>query len=93
MLNFWRGGVLENRELDAYWPVGLRGTQDRGYTFPDGMADEAKNTAYREAIDEQVKMTKGLLPAGKTPLFHFTLYTEMLPQYQSGKLDVPPEVI
>ena len=26
------------------------------------------------------------------PLFHFTLYTEMLPQYLSGRLDVPPEV-
>jgi len=92
MLNFWRGGVLENRDLDAFWPVGLRGTQDRAYTFPDGMSDDEKNKAYREAIDEQVKLTKSLLPPGKTPLFHFTLYTEMLPQYQSGKLDVPPEV-
>jgi hypothetical protein len=35
-MNFWRGGVLENRDLDVYWPVGLRGTQDRSYTFPDG---------------------------------------------------------
>jgi hypothetical protein len=92
MLNFWRGGVLENRDVDAIWPVGLRGTQDRAYTFPDGITDDEKNKAYREAIDEQVKMTKSLLPPGKTPLFHFTLYTEMLPQYLSGKLDVPPEV-
>jgi hypothetical protein len=92
MLNFWRGGVMENRDLDAIWPVGLRGTQDRAYTFPDGITDEEKNKAYREAIDEQVKLTRELLPAGKTPLFHFTLYTEMLPQYLSGKLDVPPEV-
>src|SRR5262245_33906054 len=75
LLNFWRGGVLENRELDAYWPVGLRGTQDRSYTFPAGMSDDEKNKAYREAIDEQVKLTKSLLPQGKTPLFHFTLYT------------------
>jgi hypothetical protein len=92
MLNFWRGGVLENRDLEAIWPVGLRGTQDRGYTFPDGMTDDEKNKVYREVIDEQVKLTKSLLPPGKTPLFHFTLYTEMLPQYLSGKLDVPPEV-
>ncbi len=92
MLNFWRGGVLENRELDAIWPVGLRGTQDRAYTFPDGISDDEKNKAYREAIDEQVSLTRKLLPPGKTPLFHFTLYTEMLPQYLSGKLDVPPEV-
>jgi hypothetical protein len=92
MLNFWRGGVLENRDVDSIWPVGLRGTQDRSYTFPEGMSDEEKNKAYREAIEEQVKMTKQILPAGKTPLFHFTLYTEMLPQYLTGKLEVPPEV-
>jgi hypothetical protein len=92
LLNFWRGGVLENRDLDVYWPVGLRGTQDRSYTFPDGTSDEVKNKAYREAIDAQVDMVKRLLPKGKTPLFHFTLYTEMLPQYLTGKLDVPPEV-
>jgi hypothetical protein len=92
LLNFWRGGVLENRDVDSIWPVGLRGTQDRSYTFPDGISDDEKNKAYREAIEEQVKMTRELLPAGKTPLFHFTLYTEMLPQYLSGKLEVPPEV-
>jgi hypothetical protein len=92
LLNFWRGGVLENRDLDVYWPVGLRGTQDRSYTFPDGMPDAEKNKAYREAIDAQVAMTKSLLPPGKTPLFHFTLYTEMLPQYQTGTLYVPPDV-
>jgi hypothetical protein len=92
LLNFWRGGVLENRDVDAIWPVGLRGTQDRSYTFPDGMSEDEKNKAYREAIEAQVAMTKSLLPADKTPLFHFTLYTEMLPQYLSGKLEVPPEV-
>jgi hypothetical protein len=92
MLNFWKGGVLENRDIDAIWPVGLRGTQDRGYTFPDGMSEDEKNKAYRDVIDEQVRMTKSLLPPDRTPLFHFTLYTEMLPQYLSGKLDVPPEV-
>jgi hypothetical protein len=41
----------------------------------------------------RVRVAKDLLPPGKTPLFHFTLYTEMLPQYLSGKLDVPPEVM
>ena len=92
LLNFWRGGVLENRALDVYWPVGLRGTQDRSYTFPDGTSDDVKNKAYREAIDAQVGMVKGLLPKDKTPLFHFTLYTEMLPQYLSGRLDVPSDV-
>jgi hypothetical protein len=92
LLNFWRGGVMENRDLDVYWPVGLRGTQDRSYTFPDGTSDDVKNKAYREAIDAQVEMVKRLLPKDKTPLFHFTLYTEMLPQYLTGRLDVPSDV-
>ena len=92
LLNFWRGGVLENRDLDVYWPVGLRGTQDRSYTFPEGTSDEVKNKAYRDAIDAQVDMVRRLLPKGKTPLFHFTLYTEMLPPYLTGKLDVPSDV-
>jgi hypothetical protein len=92
LLNYWRGGVLENRQLDVYWPVGLRGTQDRSYTFPEGTSEAVKNKAYRDAIDAQVAMVKQLLPPGKTPLFHFTLYTEMLPQYQSGQLDVPRDV-
>jgi hypothetical protein len=26
MLTFWRGGVTENKDLDAIWPVGMRGT-------------------------------------------------------------------
>jgi hypothetical protein len=92
MLNFWRGGVVENRNVNSIWPVGLRGTQDRSYTFPDGMSDDDKNKAYTEAINEQVKIVKSLLPPDKTPLFHFTLYTEMLPTYLSGKLDVPSDV-
>jgi hypothetical protein len=38
-------------------------------------------------------MTKEMLPADKTPVFHWTLYTEMLPKYQSNALEVPEDVI
>ena len=93
MIAFWRGGVLENRGLDCIWPVGLRGTQDAGYSFPPGTSLDAKLKAYRDAIDAQIALTRGLLPAGKTPLFHFTLYTEMLDLYRQGRLNVPSDVI
>jgi len=82
MLKFWRGGVMENRDLDVIWPVGMRGTQDRPFEFPPGTTDDDKARTFRKVINEQVKMVRELLPKDKTPLFHFTMYSEMLPQYQ-----------
>ena len=40
-------------------------------------------------------MTRKLLPAGKAPLFHFTMYTEMLDQYRRNPdtFDLPEDVI
>jgi hypothetical protein len=94
MLKFWRDGVLENRDLDAIWPVGMRGTSDRPFTFPAGTTDEQKAATFREVIADQVKMTKDLLPKDKTPLFHFTMYSEMLPEYQKNPaaFDLPADV-
>ncbi len=56
MLTFWRGGVQENKDLDAIWPVGMRGTPDRPFTFPPGTTDDQKANTFREVIGEQVKM-------------------------------------
>jgi hypothetical protein len=95
MLTFWRGGVLENRDLDVIWPVGMRGTQDRPFTFPEGTTDEQKAATFRDVIARQVAMVRELLPKDKTPLFHFTMYSEMLPQYQRDPtaFDLPSDVI
>ncbi len=93
LLNFWRGGVLENRSLDCIWPVGMRGTADTSYRFPAGMSAEERGKVFREVIDAQVKMTNELLPSDKTPIFHFTLYGEMLRNYQQGNFDFPADVI
>ena len=95
MLQFWRGGVMENRDLDVIWPVGMRGTEDRPFTFPRGATDDDKAKTFREVISEQVKMVRDLLPKDKTPIFHFTMYSEMLPQYQRNPaaFDLPPDVI
>ena len=95
MLKFWRGGVEENKALDVIWPVGMRGTQDRPFTFPPGTTDDQKAATFREVIAEQVKMTRELAPKDKPPIFHFTMYNEMLPQYQRNPaaFDLPSDVI
>ena len=95
LLKFWRGGVEENGDLDVIWPVGMRGTEDRPFTFPAGTTDDDKARTFREVINEQVKMVKEMLPKGKTPLFHFTMYSEMLPQYQRNPaaFDLPADVM
>jgi hypothetical protein len=95
MIKFWRGGVMENRDLDVIWPVGMRGTQDRPFIFPPEITEDQKASTFRDVIKEQVKMVHELLPSGKTPLFHFTMYAEMLPQYQRNPaaFDLPSDVI
>lgn len=95
MLKFWQGGVTENKDLDVIWPVGMRGTEDRPFTFPANFTDDQKAATFREVIRDQVKMVKEALPKGKTPLFHFTMYSEMLPQYQRNPaaFDLPDDVM
>jgi hypothetical protein len=95
MLKFWRGGVLENKELDVIWPVGMRGTEDRPFTFPQGTTPEKRAETFREVIREQVAMTKEIVPKDKPPLFHFTMYNEMLPAYQANPaaFDLPEDVM
>jgi hypothetical protein len=92
MLSFWRGGLTENKDLDVIWPVGMRGTTDRPFVFPQGYTLEQRAATFREVIAEQVKMVRGV---AKTPLFHFTMYSEMLPQYQRdpAAFDLPDDVM
>ena len=33
---------MENKDLDVIWPVGMRGTEDRPFTFPPGTTDEQR---------------------------------------------------
>jgi hypothetical protein len=93
LLNYWRGGVDENKDIHCIWPVGLRGTDDYGYKFPKEMSEDDKAQVFKDAIESQIKLVKDALPPGEEPLFHFTLYTEMLDRYRTGKLQVPPNVI
>ena len=95
MLKFWRGGLMENKDLDVIWPVGMRGTSDRPFTFPPGITEDQRAATFREVIGEQVKMVREVLSKDKPPLFHFTMYSEMLPAYQRNPVafDLPEDVI
>ncbi|MFK7863815.1 MAG: glycosyl hydrolase 115 family protein [Pseudohongiellaceae bacterium] len=93
ILKYWEAGLEENKELDVIWPVGLRGTADTAYQFPEGTTQAEKNKVFTDAIQDQVDLAKSIAPGDKEPVFHFTLYGEMLRNYQSGSFDFPEEVI
>jgi hypothetical protein len=90
---YWQAGVEENKDLDVIWPVGLRGTADTAYRFPKGTTQDEKNRVFVSAIRDQVALTKRLVKADSAPVFHFTLYGEMLTDYQTGEFDFPEDVI
>ena len=59
MLRYWRGGVEENKDLDCIWPVGMRGTDDTGYTFPKDMPEAEQSTHLQGGHRaSRCKMTK-----------------------------------
>lgn len=95
MIRYWRGGVEENGGLDAIWPVGLRGTDDHAYEFPKGTTEQEQARVFKEAIDLQVKTVKEVAKKDEPPVFHFTLYTEMLEKYRKHPeaFNVPDDVI
>jgi hypothetical protein len=94
MLKFWRGGLEENKALDCIWPVGMRGTSDRPFTFPPNTTEDQRAATFREVINDQVKMAHEVVK-DRTPLFHFTMYSEMLPAYQRNPaaFDLPEDVM
>jgi glycosyl hydrolase family 115 (putative glucuronidase) len=95
LLTYWRGGVEENHDLDVIWPVGLRNTSDRAYSWPDGTTDADKARVFREVIGLQTGMVRAALPPGRTPIFHFTMYSEMLDLYarDPAAFGLPDDVI
>lgn len=93
MIKFWRGGVEENKSVNCIWPIGMRGMDDYGYKFPAGWTEDRKIGSFNQAFQIQVDLVKQLLPADQERLYHFTMYTEMLPLSLTGKLKVPQGVI
>ena len=93
MINFWKGGVLENRELDCIWPVALRGTSDSAYPLPPNATPVEKNKLFEAVLKTQVDLVKESLSPEKSAIFHFTMYHEMLDCVRGNKLQIPGEVI
>jgi hypothetical protein len=95
MIRYWRGGVEENKDINCIWPVGLRGTDDHAYEFPKGTPENKQAKVFKEAIDVQVKTVKEVSTNSEPPIFHFTLYTEMLEKYRKypDDFNVPENVI
>lgn len=93
LLKFWKAGAEENKNLDAIYPVGLRNTEDASYSWPPNISLAEKSQIYATAIKQQTDIVRSVLPAGKIPLFHLTLYGEMLDAYRQGNFDVPSDVI
>lgn len=93
LIRYWQGGLDENKNLHAIYPIGMRGTEDYSYRFPKEWTADQKIAAYNEALRTQADMVHHSLPKDREPLMHFTMYTEMLPFYQTGKLKVPSEAI
>jgi hypothetical protein len=91
LIRYWQAGVDENKSLHAIYPIGMRGTEDYGYPFPRDWTDDQRIAVYNEALRTQADLIKKSLPRGGEALMHFTMYTEMLPYYQTGKLKVPTE--
>lgn len=87
MLKYWQGGVTENGGLNCIWPVGLRGTDDIGYSFPKDMPEAEQNKIFQDVIDAQRNLVKSSrAPERGAPVFHFTLYGEMLDKFLAGNI-------
>lgn len=95
MVDYWRGGVWENKELDCVWPVGLRGLGDRAYPFPENATQKEQDKVFTDVISTQVDTVNEMLSCNKPPVYTFTLYREMFEKYNSGResFNVPEDVI
>src|SRR5690606_28579416 len=85
MVTFWRGGVEENKNLDCIWPVGLRGTNDYPYRFPENATPQQQTRVFNQVIETQVQTVKEVLGEGAKPLYTFTLWDEMIAKYEQQK--------
>jgi hypothetical protein len=60
--------VTENKEVDVIWPVGMRGADDRPFTFPQGATDDQKAGVFREVIGDHILAEEeGFEPPSELP--------------------------
>lgn len=95
MINYWKAGVWENKDLDCIWPVGLRGLGDREYPFPADATREDQDKVFSSVINAQVEALNKMLPCDQPKVSTFTLFREMLDKYDSDRESfyIPDDVI
>jgi hypothetical protein len=92
MIAYWREGVKKWGNYDHLWSIGLRNKDD----FPMEGAKTPEDTAraVSEAIAAQRQILSEVLrkPADQIPQL-FTPYKEITAAYNTGKIDLPKDVI
>jgi hypothetical protein len=92
MIEYWREGVRKWGKYDHLWSIGLRNKDD----FPMEGAKTPEDTA--RAVSEAIAAQRQILseelhkPANQIPQL-FTPYKEITAAYNTGKIDVPDDVI
>jgi hypothetical protein len=93
---FLESGGLASQLRTILAPARLDAPEDfrRRCELAQALVRDARVPApVAEAIRDQVAMVKQALPPGSSPVFHFTMYNEMLDAYRSGKLHNPEDVL
>ena len=91
MIDYWTGSVEQNKDYENLYTVGLRNADDfpmQGVNTPEEMGD-----VLHDVITEQRKILSSVLkePASEAPQV-FTAYKEILPAYDTGRIDLPDDV-
>ncbi len=91
MIRYWTEPVQKFGGFENLYTVGLRNADDfpmQGVDTPEQMAD-----VLYDVITEQRKILSSVLkkPASESPQV-FTAYKEVLPAYDTGRIDLPPDI-
>jgi hypothetical protein len=89
---YWRAAIEKFGQYDNIYTLGMRGIDD--VPLEGANTPEARAIAISEAIATQRKLLSEVLhkPADQIPQI-LTLYKEVTAAYNTGKLNVPPDVI
>ncbi len=91
MINYWTEAVREFGKYENLYTVGLRNVDDfpmQGVSTPEAMADVLHDviTAQRTILSTTLHQ-----PASEAPQV-FTPYKEVLPAYETGLIQLPPDI-
>lgn len=96
MVEYWKGGVVENGELDCIWPVGLRGMGDAAYGFSKDTTGAERVALFNQVIRKQIDLVKeAAAKRGAPPVYTLTLWDEVMEIYKNNRemFELPEDVI